>query len=97
MQISDSELFCFFPSIFGRHSNVSMNLEEDVNFKVSLQTRDGKADRESGTKGAKKAAAWGSETPLRKFHLSYPYKDITIICLGNKLLNCSTFLPLYVC
>ena len=37
-----------------------MNLEEYVNFKVNLQTRDGKADRESGIKGANKAAAWGS-------------------------------------
>ena len=60
MQISDLELFGGFPSILGRHFNVPMNLEEDVDFKVSLQTRDGKADRKSGMKGAKKATAQGS-------------------------------------
>ena len=37
-----------------------MNLEGDVGFKVCLQTKDGKADRESDTKGAKKAPARGS-------------------------------------
>ena len=60
MQISDLELFGGFPSIFGRYSKIPMNLEEDVDFKVCLQTEDGKADRESDTKGAKKVPARGS-------------------------------------
>ena len=67
MQISDFELFGGFLSIFGRYSKILMNLEEDIDCKVCLQTEDGKADRESDTMGAKNAPAWGSRGKNIKF------------------------------